>query len=53
MEKHTVIKLMWQTAQVYALAEKVKDNVGKVTILVNNTEILNGKHILDCPDEKI
>ncbi len=35
---------------VYALAEKVKAEVGAVTILVNNAGIVSGKPFLETPD---
>lgn len=38
---------------VYKLAEEVKRDVGNVTLLVNNAGIVNGKKLLDIPDEKI
>jgi short-subunit dehydrogenase len=39
--------------QVYAVAEKVKADVGPVDILVNNAGIVSGQPLLDLPDEKI
>lgn len=39
--------------EVYKLAERVKAEVGEVTILINNAGIVNGKELLDTPDEKI
>ncbi|XP_059486024.1 epidermal retinol dehydrogenase 2-like isoform X2 [Neocloeon triangulifer] len=38
---------------VYATATKVRTEVGKVTILVNNAGIVTGKRLLDCPDSMI
>lgn len=38
---------------IYQMAAKIKDEVGSVTILVNNAGIVNGEKFLDCPDEKI
>ncbi|XP_015905269.1 short-chain dehydrogenase/reductase family 16C member 6 isoform X3 [Parasteatoda tepidariorum] len=38
---------------VYEAAAKVKREVGKVTILVNNAGIVTGKRFLDCPDHMI
>ncbi|XP_054835697.1 retinol dehydrogenase 10-like [Eublepharis macularius] len=37
--------------EVYAIAEKVKRDVGEVTILVNNASIITQKPILQFPDE--
>uniref|UniRef100_A0ACB8F6E7 Uncharacterized protein n=2 Tax=Sphaerodactylus townsendi TaxID=933632 RepID=A0ACB8F6E7_9SAUR len=37
--------------EVYAAAEKVRREVGDVTILVNNASIIAQKPILQCPDE--
>lgn len=37
--------------EVYAAAEKVRRDVGDVTILVNNASIIAGKPILQCADE--
>lgn len=39
--------------QIYAAAEKVKQEVGKVDILVNNAGIVSGSSLLDTPDQKI
>jgi all-trans-retinol dehydrogenase (NAD+) len=39
--------------KVYETAAKVKQDVGVVTILVNNAGVVNGKNLLDIPDEKI
>lgn len=38
---------------VYNTAQKVKHDVGSVTILVNNAGIVSGNYFLDIPDEKI
>lgn len=38
---------------VYAVAKKVKEEVGKVDILVNNAGIVNGKKFLDLQDDQI
>ncbi|KAI5092616.1 epidermal retinal dehydrogenase 2 [Silurus meridionalis] len=37
-------------AEVYRLAEKVKQEVGDVTILINNAGIVHGKKFMDTPD---
>lgn len=39
--------------QVYKTAERVKREVGKVTILVNNAGIVIGKKFMDIPDKMI
>ncbi|CAG2118455.1 unnamed protein product, partial [Medioppia subpectinata] len=38
---------------VYATADRVRRDVGKVTILVNNAGIVSGKRFLETPDDKI
>ncbi|KAF4528220.1 hypothetical protein B566_EDAN014593, partial [Ephemera danica] len=42
-----------KSEDVYATAQKVREEVGKVTILVNNAGIVSGKCILDTPDHMI
>ncbi|RCN29303.1 oxidoreductase, short chain dehydrogenase/reductase family protein [Ancylostoma caninum] len=37
--------------QIYSTAEKVKADVGKVDIVINNAGVVTGKKIFDCPDE--
>lgn len=39
--------------KVYAAAERVKQEVGSVSILINNAGIVQGKRFLDCDDQKI
>lgn len=39
--------------KVYEMAEKVKKDAGDVDILVNNAGVVNGKYLLDLPEEKI
>ncbi|NP_001171786.1 epidermal retinol dehydrogenase 2-like [Saccoglossus kowalevskii] len=39
--------------EVYRLAKQVKNDVGDVTILVNNAGIVAGRRFLDCPDELV
>lgn len=39
--------------QVYETAERVRREVGDVSVLVNNAGVVNGKWFLDIPDEKI
>jgi all-trans-retinol dehydrogenase (NAD+) len=38
---------------VYAVAQKVKDDIGNVDILVNNAGIVNCRTFLDIPDKAI
>lgn len=38
---------------VYAAAERVKSEIGPVTMLVNNAGVVTGKKLLDCTDEQI
>lgn len=38
---------------VYEMANKVRQEVGKVTILINNAGIVSGKRFLETPDDKI
>jgi len=39
--------------KIYEAAEKLKSDVGPVTILINNAGIVSGSALLDTPDEKI
>lgn len=39
--------------KVYAAAERVRREVGDVSILINNAGIVTGKRFLECQDEKI
>ncbi|OXB78739.1 UNVERIFIED_CONTAM: hypothetical protein H355_010672, partial [Colinus virginianus] len=38
---------------VYTTAEKVRKEVGEVSVLVNNAGVVSGHHLLECPDELI
>lgn len=40
-------------AAVYATAERIKQEIGTVTMIVNNAGIVTGKRLLECTDEKI
>ncbi|XP_008593036.1 PREDICTED: epidermal retinol dehydrogenase 2-like [Galeopterus variegatus] len=37
--------------EIYRVAHQVKNEVGDVSILINNAGIVTGKNFLDCPDE--
>lgn len=39
--------------KVYVAAERVKREVGDVTMLINNAGVVTGKRFLECTDEKI
>ena len=39
--------------QVYAMAERVRHEIGHVDILINNAGFVSGKRFLDCTDEQI
>lgn len=38
---------------IYACAEKIKENIGNVTVLFNNAGVVSGKHLLNCSDASI
>lgn len=42
-----------QRQAVYALADRVRKEVGEVSILVNNAGIVTGKKLLEAPDESM
>ncbi|XP_057308820.1 short-chain dehydrogenase/reductase family 16C member 6-like [Hydractinia symbiolongicarpus] len=37
--------------KVYELADRIREEIGDVTMLVNNAGIVTGKHFMKCPDE--
>ncbi|CAG0896854.1 unnamed protein product, partial [Darwinula stevensoni] len=39
--------------EIYETAKRVEEEVGKVTILVNNAGVMTGKRLLDCSDDAI
>ena len=39
--------------KIYEAAEKVKSDIGPITILINNAGIVSGTHLLGTSDEKI
>lgn len=39
--------------EIYQFAQRVKKEIGKVSILVNNAGVVSGKVLLDCTDEQI
>ena len=39
--------------EVYRLAEEVKNNIGPVTILLNNAGVLYGRSLMNCTDEQL
>lgn len=52
-EAHTYFCDVTDRSQVYETADKVRQDVGNVSLLVNNAGIVNGKWFLDTSDEKI
>ncbi|XP_023223198.1 short-chain dehydrogenase/reductase family 16C member 6-like [Centruroides sculpturatus] len=52
-ECHSYVCDVTDREKVYAVARKVKEEVGPVTILVNNAGIVTGKNLLDIPDHLI
>ncbi|XP_077020179.1 retinol dehydrogenase 10-like [Tamandua tetradactyla] len=38
---------------VYLTAERVRKEVGEVSVLVNNAGVVSGHHLMECPDELI
>ena len=50
---HTFVCDVSSREQVYEVAQRVKEEVGVVSILMNNAGIVNGKRLLKLDDEKI
>ncbi|XP_072038022.1 epidermal retinol dehydrogenase 2-like [Amphiura filiformis] len=50
---HTYVCDISKKEDVYEAAAKVKEEVGEVTILINNAGIVSGTKLLDTPDAKI
>lgn len=50
---HTYYCDVSQKHQIYQVGERVKKEVGDVTILVNNAGVVIGKGFMDCPDDEI
>lgn len=44
---------MGKRENVYLTAERVRKEVGEVSVLVNNAGVVSGHHLLECPDELI
>ena len=44
---------MCNRIKIYEAAEKVKSDIGPITILINNAGIVSGTHLLGTSDEKI
>ncbi|XP_065651632.1 epidermal retinol dehydrogenase 2 isoform X2 [Hydra vulgaris] len=39
--------------KVYSIAEKIRETIGEVTMLVNNAGIVTGHNFMECPDDLI
>lgn len=50
---HTFVCDVSNRNGIYRTAEKVKERVGFVDILINNAGIVTGTNLLDCPDQAI
>ncbi|XP_070534812.1 epidermal retinol dehydrogenase 2-like [Ptychodera flava] len=50
---HSYVVDVTKKEDVYRVAKQVTQEVGDVTILVNNAGVVAGKKLLDCPDELI
>ncbi|XP_070534814.1 epidermal retinol dehydrogenase 2-like [Ptychodera flava] len=50
---HSYVVDVTKKEDVYRVAKQVTQEVGDVTILVNNAGVVNGRRFLDCPDELI
>ncbi|XP_018613152.1 retinol dehydrogenase 10-A-like isoform X2 [Scleropages formosus] len=50
---HTYVCDVSQRESVYATAERVRREVGRIDVLVNSAGVVSGRHLLECPDELI
>uniref|UniRef100_A0A914D8R0 Uncharacterized protein n=1 Tax=Acrobeloides nanus TaxID=290746 RepID=A0A914D8R0_9BILA len=50
VEAHAYTVDLSDRKQIYEQAEKVKNDVGDIDILINNAGIVSGKKLFDCPD---
>ncbi|XP_077990475.1 epidermal retinol dehydrogenase 2-like [Glandiceps talaboti] len=50
---HSYVCDVTKKEEVYRIAEQVTEDVGHVTILVNNAGVVAGKKLLECPDALI
>ena len=39
--------------KVYSLAEKIRETIGEVSMLINNAGIVTGRNFMECSDELI
>ncbi|XP_060631464.1 retinol dehydrogenase 10 [Anolis sagrei] len=53
LQVHTYTCDVSKRENVYTTAEKVRKEVGEVSVLVNNAGVVSGHHLLECPDELI
>jgi all-trans-retinol dehydrogenase (NAD+) len=52
-EAHSYTIDLCNREEVYALADKVRAQVGEVDMLINNAGIVTGRRYMDCPDSLI
>lgn len=53
LQVHTYTCDVSKRENVYTTAERVRKEVGEVSVLVNNAGVVSGHHLLECPDELI